>query len=219
MFRALSLIALTTYATLGAVVPAALANGDPPSNVLLNSAVYLPAGSPSSKEATRLVSTVDAAGKAGYDVKVALIQSPRDLGNIPQFWTRPQEYADHLADGIRFAWRGDLLIVMPQGLGIAAGAQVQKKRAAIANTRPRGPSVADMAAAGDRAVRALAQAAGRPLGGGGASVLPALLVLGSLLVVGGGAMAWRMRAGAQAPRDEADGDQRLGDVDERPDEV
>lgn len=219
MFRPLWLIALTTYATLLAVVPAAHANGDPPSNVLLNSAVYLPADSAPSRETTRLVGTVDAAAKGGYAVKVAVVQSPRDLGNIPQYWGRPQEYAEHLADGLRFAWRGDLLIVMPAGLGVAAPAQARQKKAAIAAIKPSGAGAPPLAAAGDRAVRALARAAGKPLGGGGSSVLPALLVLGGLLVVGAGAMAWRMRAGPQAPGDESQRQGHLEPVEERSGEV
>ena len=220
MFRPLSLIALTTYATLLVAVPTAWANGDPPSNVLLNSAVYLPGDAAPPKEARRLTETVDAAADAGYDVKVALVQSVRDLGNIPQYWGQPQAYADHLADGIGFAWRGDLLIVMPGGLGVASAAQADKKKAAIAKITPASQGTAQMADAGDRAVRALAKAAGRPVGSGGSgSVLPALLVLGALLLVGGGAAAARMRAGADAPGGESERKEDLARVDERPDEV
>ena len=216
MFRPRSLIALTTYATLLAVVPQAFANGDPPSNVLLNASLYTPA---ESRETERLVGTVDAAGKAGYDVKVALVGSPRDLGNIPQYWGQPQAYADHLADGIRVAWAGDLLVVMPGGLGVAAAAQAETKKTAIARIRPAGSGVGAMATAADRAVRALARAAGTPVGSGGSSVLPALLVLGALLLAGGGAVAWRVRSGSQAPRDEADREEDLGGIEQRPDEV
>lgn len=191
-----TLIALTTSAALLlAGAPAAHANGDPPSNVLLNAAIYVPA-TDSSPPSTRLVSTVDQAGKAGYDIKVALLQSPRDLGNIPQFWGQPQAYADHLASGLRFAWRGDLLVVMPQGVGVAAGADVAEKKKAVAKLKPRGEGISALATVGDRAVRALATAAGRPIGGAGGSSLPALLVLGALLLVGGGAAAWRVRMGS-----------------------
>ena len=214
MFRALPLIAATTYATAFAVAPAAHANGDPPSNVLLNQAVYAPR---ETGQTARLAKTVDQAGTAGYDVKVALVQSVSDLGNIPRFWGQPQEYATHLADGIAFAWRGDLLVVMPAGLGVSARAQAAKKKAAVAKLAPVGSDLDALARAGDRAVRVLASAAGRPLGSGGASVLPALLVLGALLLVGGGAAAWRMRAGPQAPPDEPDGEQDLGGVQQAAD--
>ena len=211
MFRALSFIAATTYATLLVGGGVAQANGDPPSNVLLNAPVYVPDGG----AATSLTDTVDGAGKAGYDVKVAVIGSPRDLGNIPQYWGQPEAYAQHLADGLRFAWRGDLLIVMPGGVGLAASAQADRKKAALAEIRPGGSDPDALAAAGTRAVRALASAAGRPIGGGGASVLPALLVLGGLLLVGGGAVAWRMCADPQAPGREAEGEPGLEGVDQR----
>lgn len=213
MFRPLSLIAATTYATLLVGAGAAYANGDPPSNVLVNAPVYVAEGG----GAQRLTDTVDDAGEAGYDVKVAVIGSPRDLGNIPQYWGQPDAYAQHLAEGLRFAWRGDLLIVMPGGLGLAATAQAEKKKkAALAKIRPRGSDPDALAAAGTQAVRALAKAAGRPIGGsGGASVLPALLVLGGLLLLGGGAAAWRMRADPQAPGREAEGEPGLEGVDQR----
>ena len=214
MFRALSLIAATSYATLAVGAGAAWANGDPPSNVLLNQPVYFPADAGGTNP---LTGTVNAAGRAGYDVKVALIQSPRDLGNIPQYWGQPQAYADHLADGIRFAWRGDLLIVMPAGFGVAAGAQAAKKKAALGRLPQPGNGVPSLARAGDRAVRALAQAAGRPIGSGGGSVLPALGVLGGLLLVGGAAAVWRVRsAPPQAPGGEPEREGDLGGVEQRP---
>lgn len=216
MPHALSLIALTTYATLFAGVPAALANGDPASNVLLNASVYLPPdGTSPAEDSAKLVQTVESASKAGYDVRVAVVETARDLGNIPQFFGQAQTYAEHLAGGLRFAWQGDLLVVMPRGLGIAAQGRLEKKKAAIAKLRPAGGS---LAAAGDRAVRALARAAGRPIGGRGGSVLPALLVLGALLLLGGGAVFWRMRADADAPGDESKGEQDLPPVEDRPDE-
>jgi hypothetical protein len=206
MFRLRSLISWKRYATALAVcltLPAAAAhaNGDPPSDVLLNQPVYYPAQQGSAGAAQRLATIVDRANKAGYQLKVALVLEQRDLGNIPQFFGKPQEYADHLSQGLEFTYRGDLLIVMPAGAGIAAKAKAGAKKRAIAEIRPSAPTPDAMAGAAEKAVRALAKADGKPLGGeGGGSVLPALLVLGALLVMGGAAGAWRMRArGGPAP--------------------
>jgi hypothetical protein len=181
-------------AVLLALPAAASANGDPPSNILLNADVYYGVQPPSAGESHRLGTTVERANKAGYRIKVALIGAADDLGNIPQYFSQPQAYADHLADGLRFAYRGDLLIVMPNGVGVAATKRAEPKKAAIVGIAAKQDPNA-LANAGERAVRALAKADGHPIGApsGGSSALLIVLVLGGLLLVGGGAAAYRVR--------------------------
>jgi hypothetical protein len=131
---ALSLLA-TVVAAGSVAVPGALANGDPPSDVLLTADVYTPAEPASPALVRGLQAAARRARTAGYPAKVAVVQSPIDLGNLVQAFGRPQQYADYLASDLRnhpdnvppeFA----LLVVMPAGSGIAGKAFVEDERKA-----------------------------------------------------------------------------------------
>ena len=66
---------------------------------------------------------LEAARAAGFPMKVALIQTPNDLGAYPQMFNQPQAYADLLTRGLGSANpHGEvkdihLLTVMPGGFG------------------------------------------------------------------------------------------------------
>src|SRR5436190_17935105 len=98
----------------------ALADADPASDVILLQNVFLPqAPAPSAPVAQKLRSITDAANKAGYPLKVAVIGSPGDLGAIPSMFGRPQRYAGFLGQEISGASgrkQQPLLVVMPAGL-------------------------------------------------------------------------------------------------------
>src|SRR5438105_4727627 len=96
-----------------AIVPAARANGDPASDLLLGSKIYFPNQRVSVAEANRLKAVVQAANVKGYTIRVALIKDPSDLGVVPDLLNQAQQYANFLGPEIRFAYRGDLLVVMP----------------------------------------------------------------------------------------------------------
>ena len=94
---------LLAAAALGAAAPAALADADPPSDVLLLQSVYYPYQPPVSDKLRRtLDKVVLAARNAGYPVKVAMVASAVDLGAIPQLFGRPAEYAPFLGREIAF---------------------------------------------------------------------------------------------------------------------
>src|SRR3712207_4338474 len=117
MRRALALAA--TLATL-AVPATALADGDPASDVLLVQDVYSPYQPKIPKPVSdALNATLKKARAAGYPLKVAIIATKNDLGSVPQFFARPQPYAQFLEREIAFNQKVPLLIVMPNGFGSA----------------------------------------------------------------------------------------------------
>lgn len=62
-----------------------------------------------------------AAARAHFPIKVALIDSPTDLGAIPSFYDKPQPYAHSLDQEISsIKAKQPLLVVMPDGYGVQA---------------------------------------------------------------------------------------------------
>lgn len=124
--------ALATLAMLCllAIVPAgALAHGDesessPAPDALAAGPVSFPYAGVSAGVARRLDRVVEAADARGLHLKVALIARREDLGDLLDFWGRPDEYAAFLARqlpgyGDALTRRPPLLVVMPSGLGFA----------------------------------------------------------------------------------------------------
>ncbi len=157
---------------LGLLATSAFADGDPASDVLLGENVFYPYTPPvSTALQNSLNAATDAAAKAHFPVKVALIASPVDLGVIPALFGKPQEYADFLDREISFTGPQTLLVVMADGYGVQGmdGAAVA---AAAALPKPAGGSSDELARAALAAIPKLARAAGHPLGsaaGGSAS--------------------------------------------------
>jgi hypothetical protein len=108
-----------------ACAPAAWADGDPASDVLLTQDIFFPYAPPVSQRLkTALERVVKAARKAGYPMKVALINTEADLGAYPQLFNQPSKYTDVLSRELAtLNPHGDplkevhLLIVMPGGFG------------------------------------------------------------------------------------------------------
>jgi hypothetical protein len=113
--RLAPLIALALVAA-----PLAHADADPASDVLYTQRIYLPFfnGKVTPEHARALKSVVDAAWAKGYPVKVALIPGPNDLGGVYQMYGKPQPYAEFLGQELVFLYKGPLVTVMPQGLGV-----------------------------------------------------------------------------------------------------
>jgi hypothetical protein len=117
------LIALAAAVALTAA-PAALADGDPASDVLPGQDAFYPYSPPVSKP---LVAALDKLLKqvrtAGYPMKVALIETAGDLGSYPQLFNDPQRYTDLLDSELPVNQHGKvteeihLLVVMPSGFG------------------------------------------------------------------------------------------------------
>ena len=149
-----------------ALLPAAaLADGDPASDVLLGQNVFYPYTPPTSASAQKTLNAETAAAKkAGFPVKVALIGSPVDLGVIPALFGKPQQYADFLDQEISFQGKQTLLVVMAAGYG-TQGMNAAATRAAATLPKPTGTTPTQLATAAIGAVAKLAAASGHPIKG------------------------------------------------------
>lgn len=110
---------LVVLVGIAALAATARADGDPASDYLLEQQVFL--GSDSTHALTSadhlLEQTVKVANAQGYRIRVAVIASQYDLGAVTQVWGRPRTYARFLGIELSLAYRGRLLVVMPDGFG------------------------------------------------------------------------------------------------------
>ena len=159
----LSLLAAVVVAL--SLAPAALADGDPASDVLLGENVFYPYSPQVSPplQKTLNAETV-AAKKAGFPLKVALIAGPVDLGVIPDLFGKPQKYADFLDQEISFRGKQPLLVVMKTGYG-AQGVTAHVRGTLSSIARPASGASNDLAKAAIVAVAKLAAADGHPVSG------------------------------------------------------
>jgi hypothetical protein len=165
-----------------AVSASANADGDPASDILLFQQVSFPFNAPSPAARRVLAGTVAESTRAGYPIRVAIIQARADLGAVPQLFGKPQTYARFLDTELQSGYNGVLLVVMARGYGVAAGGRfvttgTDGTKKTLFRLRPTGrlARVLDhvapprsgspnaLAAAATSAVRALALAAGHPL--------------------------------------------------------
>jgi len=117
-FAALVVVVLAAAIALQPAAPAR-ADGDPCSDYLLVGSLCVPNNPrPSQPQIDRAQKTVDAAKQAGYEIRVAVIGSPTDLGSVPVFFGRPAPYAKFLDAELQSAWKGKLLVVMAAGYGV-----------------------------------------------------------------------------------------------------
>jgi hypothetical protein len=115
----------TIFAALGVLVTlslmaasAARADGDPASDWLLTGKVFVPPeGTYSAADQARFAAVVDAANRAGFTIRVALITSTYDMGSVTALYGKPRAYAKFLAYELSIIYHGRLLIVMPGGFG------------------------------------------------------------------------------------------------------
>ena len=153
-------------------VPAAQANGDPASDVLLVNQVYIGPEVPiSNADRDALTKTVAAANERGYPIRVALIPFTSDLGTAVSLWRHPQDYAKFLGSELAFVYTKRLLIAMPFGFGIYhRNRPVAKEQRVLARIRP-GRTPTAVAQQTTKAVRALAASEGitLPVESGGGS--------------------------------------------------
>lgn len=117
-----------------------------------------------------LTQTVEAANKAGFEIKVAVIASPTDLGTATQLWRQPGGYGHFLGIELSELYGGQLLVVMPNGFGLYAPGSGPHKigaaEAAAAAVKVPTPGTGDhMAQSAIDAVKQLATAAGHSFDG------------------------------------------------------
>jgi hypothetical protein len=158
---------LTLTATLAASLVGAgpaLADGDPASDVLATQSLFLPQdASVSPAYQGQLLALLEAARRAGLQLRLAIVASPTDLGSVGVLWRQPQAYAKFLDQELSQVYPGTLLVVMPNGLGVQGGGpSTPVARAAITGLPPPG-SVAGLGVTTLTAVRRIAAADGHPL--------------------------------------------------------
>lgn len=101
-------------------VSCAWADGDPASDVLVDSPAFLATDSgASAQQQAQLHSQLRAAVRRGRPVRVAVIASRSDLGSIGALWHQPQAYSQFLGRELSLVYHGELLVVMPDGFGVS----------------------------------------------------------------------------------------------------
>ncbi|MDX6645347.1 MAG: hypothetical protein QOK40_1074 [Miltoncostaeaceae bacterium] len=198
-----ALAALAAVLVLLGAAGRASADGDPASDYLTYQKVFLPFDPKvSSGLQLELLKLTNEAADQSYPIRVAIIGSKIDLGAIPQLFGKPQVYARFLYQEISFAYQGQLLIVMPQGLGSVGPVSpdiVKRALAGITVDPNAGPD--GLARAAIEAVNRIAVEAGHPLGGGGGSMGTILAAVGAAVAIGGaiGFALWRRTRRPSAP--------------------
>lgn len=141
------LISVGALFTLALVLagPAA-ANGDPASDLLITNDAYTPFQSGVSKRSiAKLNANIAAVYASRYRIKVAVIGTRIDLGDVPSLFNKPQLYARFLGQELSTAFVGPLLIVMPAGFGILRRRKVDGGGKARPEEAPRRKSLAGRA--------------------------------------------------------------------------
>ena len=189
-------------------VPAASANGDPASDVLLTQKVFVGPEVPVSKgKLDALQKTVEAANAKGYPIRVAVIAFTGDLGTAVSLWRRPQDYSKFLGSEIAFVYAKRLLVAMPAGFAVYNGRRsTATEQRALRGLQP-GKTPDALVESTTQAVRKLAASGGVQVpvysSGGGNDwrdriiiAVVGLLVVALIVLVGRGL---RARGGGRSP--------------------
>ena len=109
---------LLACCALGAFAPAAHADGDPASDVLVYQNLFVTSESGmSTGQQAEVASLLTSAAHAGFPIRVAIIGAPVDLGAVTALWDKPSAYASFLGVELSLVYKQRLLIVMPNGFG------------------------------------------------------------------------------------------------------
>ena len=114
----------------------ARADGDPASDTLYQHKLfepYFPRVAPAVE--AKLLAAIGASVAAGKEVRVALIASRNDLGGLPYFFGKPTQYARFLDTELQFVYTGRVLVVMPQGAGLATNGRLVADKS-VTGARP-----------------------------------------------------------------------------------
>jgi hypothetical protein len=153
------LVCLLLIATCGLFsAGSAFADGDPASDTLYGSNLYVPYPPPASSLLSPLQQAIAGAYKHGFRVKVAVIATENDLGSVTELFGHPQEYAKFLGLELSQFYIGPLLIVMPAGFGIYDGGRSTAAEQAVLAKQPSpNASVSGLMHAATTAVQQLTQ--------------------------------------------------------------
>jgi hypothetical protein len=192
----------------GSFAAAARADGDPASDVLATQSLFLPqdAGIPLAQQ-NQLTTVLGAVASSGYQLRVAIIASPSDLGSVTELWRQPQTYARFLSQELSLVYRGPLLVIMPNGFGleslnpaastnpaVLAGVRIPAGRARLGTVAL--TAIQRLANASGHSVPIPAAAAPTTAAGSGATVPAIAFALGAALI----AVAWGASLRARPPR-------------------
>jgi hypothetical protein len=159
--------ALLLWAVAAALLaPAAQADGDPASDYLLSQQAFVsPNAGVSSSDKLRLDAVLTGARQAGYTIRVAVIQSRYDLGAVTELDKKPRLYAQFLSLELRFVYKKRLLVVMPNGYGIARDGKPARAEQALLDrlSPPRTLAGSGLVSATLAALGALTAHAGVPI--------------------------------------------------------
>lgn len=232
MRRLLALLTCALLMTAGAATlttTAAQADGDPASDILLGQDAFYPYAP--NTVAVELKTALDGMLKQAkakkFELKVAMIAGPLDLGAVPQLISQPQKYADLLTSEIAFNTKPRVLVVLPDGLGgnnlgddagpALSGLTVEKGAGADGLARAAMLAVGRLTKANGTPVPvpAVANEKGRSAGkrgGGGASPLLVFGLPVALVAIVGGIAALRGRG--RTDDEDEDEDEDGADDDE-----
>jgi cytochrome c biogenesis protein CcmG/thiol:disulfide interchange protein DsbE len=140
---------------------AALADGDPGSDVLVYQPLFVASDAGVSlAEQIKLGNLLRSSAHSGAPIRVAIISHRSDLGAITGLWHRPQAYAHFLGYELSLAYKGELLVVMPNGFGFNWPGHSTAAAARVLGSVAIRPGGAGLAAAVQAATVRLAARAG-----------------------------------------------------------
>jgi cytochrome oxidase Cu insertion factor (SCO1/SenC/PrrC family) len=156
-----AVLAVFAVCAIGVLAPAARADGDPGSDVLVYQSLFVAADAnisvPQQVELGNLLSSAD---KSGFPIRLAIVSQPDDLGAITALWQKPAAYASFLGTELSLSYTQRLLIIMPNGFGFNWQGHSASAAYQVLDKLHIGPGGSGLAAAAQTAVRALAQASG-----------------------------------------------------------
>jgi cytochrome oxidase Cu insertion factor (SCO1/SenC/PrrC family)/thiol-disulfide isomerase/thioredoxin len=153
--RTLVLALLATVAIFG-LPSLARADGDPGSDVLVYQPLFVAADAHVSiVDQLRLTGMLRSASRSGAPIRVAIIARRDDLGSVTALWRRPQAYARFLGIELSLAYKGALLVVMPNGFGINWPGQSAARTLGLLSDVKIGPQGAGLATAAQEAAQRL----------------------------------------------------------------
>lgn len=152
------LVVVAAFCVLGGT---ARADGDPASDYLLGTQVFIPFDLKVPKSSQQeLTALVRDANTSGYTIRVALIGSAYDMGSVTSLWRKPKPYAKFLGTELTFVYKNRLLVVMPNGFGFnRPGHPTTKEYATLSKIRI-GSGAMGLVTAAEAGVQQLAAASG-----------------------------------------------------------
>ncbi len=153
---------------LGPLTSTVWADGDPGSDVLVYQDLF--AASDAGLSVSRQVQFGDllqAADRAGFPIRVAIIAGPDDLGAVTALWRKPRAYARFLGIELSLAYTQRLLVVMPNGFGFNWPGHSPASAYGVLAKIPNRAGGSGLIGSAEAAVRALAAASAVELGSPG----------------------------------------------------